>query len=73
MLNQFFSQFNISNYKMTLSTGEKAELIRQIFLRKPKRNSLRVARNLNIRGRTNMNRSELIEAIIRKLIRDRVI
>ena len=58
---------------MVLSTGERAEKLRQIFLRKPMARVRRVANNLNIRGRSNMVKHELIEAIIQKLIRDGVI
>lgn len=52
-------------------SGQSIENLRQILLRRPKTTVLRVAQNLNIRRRSIMVKSELIEAILKELIRRR--
>ncbi len=44
--------------------SQQKEDLRQLLLRMKKKNLMPIARNFNIRGRTTMTRTKLIEAII---------
>lgn len=56
---------------MSESFGESLDKFRQKGLRSTKAQVLALARNMNVRGRSNKTKSELVELIIKKFIRNR--